>query len=529
MRKYILRPVRRATRALASTSEAYRELVAADELRYDEAQAALVEQLTKAQRRLDANPWAALPPRTAASSSASGASPASGADGADDADGADPPELVVAETHGTGIRKRGAAEAAPAASVEKPAARIPRGVYIWGDVGTGKSRCMDLFFECAGVEKKRRVHFHRFMLTVHERIRAHKVDLEAAVGDSGSERDALVAVGHAIADECNLLCFDEFQVQDIADAMIMQKLFTILWSRGTVVVATSNRPPSDLYLDGLHRQYFVPFIDTLEQFCRVHHLPIATDYRLEGVDAGAHPDAMHVAPLGTDDAAVRAIFETLDVQGSRSSLCSSSDSSSDTAAATAVTVRTRTGRAVPVHRARGDACWFTFNELCAQDTGAADFQAICAQFRTVVLSEVPYLSAADHNEARRFITLVDELYEHGVRLVLSAEAPFATLFKADASIIAPLATDAVAASQTQQHTHANTINNELASMAPPAPMANLDEDEEMPEGDPAAETTGVSLAELSSVQELEFAFRRSASRISEMTSERWWKKHDRMN
>jgi cell division protein ZapE len=497
-------------RSLVTASEAYRNLVASDELRYDEAQAQLVEQLSKTQRRVDADPWAALPsyPPPPPAGAAARAATDEGGDGAS--------ENAAAAPSSGGATKDPAAPAEATPPLPPPP-RIPRGLYIWGDVGTGKSRCMDLFFDCAAVEKKQRVHFHRFMLTVHERIAEHKATAEEG---ATSERDALTAVAHAIAAECQLLCFDEFQVQDIADAMIMQKLFTILWGRGTVVVATSNRPPSDLYLDGLHRQYFIPFIGTLEQFCKVHHLPIATDYRLEGADAATHARALRIATLDerSDCDAVAAIF------GDVSGAAAAGDASPGHGP---TVVQTRTGRAVPVPRARGDACWFTFDEICATDTGAADFQAICDRYSTVVLSGVPHLSAADHNEARRFITLIDELYEHGARLVLSAAAAPEMLFVREAEVVAPLATDAVAASLPHAHAHTWTPadvrrGDDLAS-APP-PLAMVDDDEEMPEGDPAAETTGVSLAELSSVKELDFAFRRCASRIAEMTSEGWWRR-----
>jgi cell division protein ZapE len=159
-----------------------------------------------------------------------------------------------------------------------------RGLYIYGDVGTGKTMVMDMFYDNCDIRSKKRVHFHQFMLDIHNRIHLYKKDLLQKFGrdiqlNMSSERDAITQVAESIAGECRLLCFDEFQVTDICDAMILSKLFSVLWSKGTVLIATSNRPPIDLYKDGLNRAYFVPFIKRLEQECIVKQIASVKDYR----------------------------------------------------------------------------------------------------------------------------------------------------------------------------------------------------------------------------------------------------------
>ena len=159
-----------------------------------------------------------------------------------------------------------------------------KGMYIYGHVGVGKTMAMDVFYDHCPLAAKRRVHFHKFMLEIHQRIHAYKQRLLQQYGrevhiNLSSERDAIAAVAHDIADECRLLCFDEFQVTDICDAMMLAKFFGVLWERGTVLVATSNRPPTDLYKDGLNRSYFLPFIDRLQDECVVWDMGTSEDYR----------------------------------------------------------------------------------------------------------------------------------------------------------------------------------------------------------------------------------------------------------
>jgi cell division protein ZapE len=276
-------------------------------------------------------------------------------------------------------------------------AEAPQGLYIFGAVGRGKSMLMDLFFETAPVAHKRRVHFHAFMLEVHEAL--HRLR-----SNRSEEGDALIKVAEQIAAEAWLLCFDEFQVTNIADAMLLGRLFESLFERGVVVVATSNWAPDQLYEGGLQRDRFLPFIALLSQRLDILELGGDTDYRQARL---ADIEVYHW-PLGpAADAALEAAFAAL-TEGA-------------TAAPDALTVQ---GRRIEVPRAALGTAWFAFDDLCAKPLGAADFLAIATHFHTLVLAGVPRLTPDLHNETRRFVTLVDSLYEHRVALVMSAaDAP----------------------------------------------------------------------------------------------------------
>lgn len=274
----------------------------------------------------------------------------------------------------------------------------PEGVYLWGDVGRGKSMLMDLFFETAPPPLKRRVHFHEFMAETHERIfewRKH----EKAGREKGS--DPIPPVAAAIAKDATLLCFDEFQVHDIADASILGRLFTRLFDLGVVVVATSNRAPSGLYEGGLNRHRFLPFIDLVESAMEVVALDSDTDYRLDRLKGMA----VYHTPL--DMGADKRMDESFDLL---------TDGLKPRGRTLAVK-----GRAVEVPRAVHDVARFSFADLCAKPLGAADYLKIADTFRTVFVDHIPRLSSANRNEAKRFVTLIDALYERRVRLVASAE------------------------------------------------------------------------------------------------------------
>lgn len=274
-----------------------------------------------------------------------------------------------------------------------------KGLYIYGEVGRGKSMLMDAFFAAVKEKKKRRVHFHAFMQEVHKRIFA----LREQYKKNKKEADFLPRVASAIAEEAKLLCFDEFQVKDIADAMILGRLFTLLFEAGVIVVATSNRPPEDLYKDGLKRDNFLPFIDLLKATLPIHHLGGDTDYRREKV---ASLDKTFISPLGKKaDAFMKKLFaelsngqkpepETLEVNG----------------------------RDLVIERTAGHIAWASFEELCSKPLGAADYLAIADAFDTLLLENIPALSSARRNEATRFITLIDTLYEKKVKLICTAEA-----------------------------------------------------------------------------------------------------------
>jgi cell division protein ZapE len=267
------------------------------------------------------------------------------------------------------------------------------GVYLHGGVGRGKSMLMDLFFEAAPVERKRRAHFHEFMIDAHRRI----ADARAARAD-----DPIAVAAKAIAFESWLLCFDELQVTDIGDAMILGRLFESLFGRGVVLVATSNRPPEDLYKDGLNRQLFLPFIDLLNQRMEVIELDAERDYRLSRLEAAP----TWFAPHGRD--ADRSMDEVwLRMRGG--------------APARAELIEVQ-GRALEVPRTSSGAARFTFEELCAQPLGAADFLAIARRYHTVFIDRIPKLGPKQRNEAKRFVTLIDAIYETKTKLVASADA-----------------------------------------------------------------------------------------------------------
>lgn len=279
----------------------------------------------------------------------------------------------------------------------------PEGLYIYGDVGRGKSMLMDLFFETSTVERRRRVHFHAFMLEVHQRLHALRQD-----GGARHNDELLPALARSIADEAWLLCFDEFHVVDVADAMILGRLFTALFELGVVVVATSNWPPDQLYKDGLNRGLFLPFIALLKERLDVLHLAGPTDFRLAKLKGA---DVYHW-PLGrVASAALTRAFESL-TGGSR---------------AEQVTLTVQ-GRPVFVPRAASGVAWFQFEDLCAKPLGAADYLTIATHFHTVLVDGVPMLTPERRNEAKRFMTLVDALYEHKVNLVVAAEATAERLY-----------------------------------------------------------------------------------------------------
>lgn len=274
-----------------------------------------------------------------------------------------------------------------------------RGLYVHGSVGRGKTMLMDLFFKLAPVEQKRRAHFHEFMADVHSRIHAHRQKLKA--GET-KQADPVPPVAAALREEARLLCFDEFTVTDIADAMILARLFTELFARGCILVATSNVEPGNLYRDGLNRGLFLPFVDLLKRHVEVATLDSPTDYRMEKMESLP----VYVAPLSAD------ADRLLDLAWHRVT---------HGVGEMPVSLQMK-GRQVEVPRAVGRVARFTFDDLCGKPLGASDYLAIAERFDVVFVEGVPHLGPEKRNETKRFIILIDALYDASVRLFVSAVA-----------------------------------------------------------------------------------------------------------
>jgi len=282
----------------------------------------------------------------------------------------------------------------------------PKGLYLWGGVGRGKSMLMDWFFEAAPVKAKRRVHFHAFMLGVHAKInlwrKMDKAERRASPDFvRGAGDDPIAPTAKSIAREARLLCFDEFHVTDITDAMILSRLFTALWERGVVVVATSNRPPHDLYKHGLNRNLFEPFIDMMPDHLIIHEFSGDTDHRLRQLEAAP----VYYSPLGPEaKAGIDAAWQRLIGPA--------------TPRETYLTVQ---GRPLTLKRTAAGTARTSFERLCNEALGAADYLRLAQAFQTLVLEDVPQMGPEHRNEAKRFVTLIDTLYETRTKLVMSAE------------------------------------------------------------------------------------------------------------
>jgi len=275
-----------------------------------------------------------------------------------------------------------------------------RGLYLWGDVGRGKTFMMDLFYGALPFADKRRQHFHRFMAHVHDRLKRHR-----------NVEDPLELVAEEIAADTRIICFDEFAVTDIADAMLLGGLFAGLFARGVTLAATSNIAPKQLYAGGLQRQRFLPTIALLEQHTEIVHVDGGTDYRLRALERAD----VYQTPLGdAADQRLTEFFEAIapdegDHGGSLEIL----------------------GRRIDYRRAADGVIWFDFAEICDGPRSQDDYIELSRLYQTVLISNVPRFDATLENQARRFIALVDEFYDRRVKLILSAEAPVAEIYRGE--------------------------------------------------------------------------------------------------
>ncbi len=274
----------------------------------------------------------------------------------------------------------------------------PRGAYLWGGVGRGKSMLMDFFHDTVAIRDKRRVHFHAFMQEVHSALHEAR--------KSGVD-DPLVPVAADIAGKVRLLCFDEMQISDITDAMLVGRLFTLLFEAGVFIITTSNREPSELYKNGLNRQLFLPFIDLVSKTLLMHQLVSSTDYRQNRLEG----EIRYFSPVNAQ--ARQALDELWN------------DLSGGTNTGLVLTVK---GRALDLERFQNGVARMDFWELCGKPRGAPDYLALAGAVKVLILENIPQLGRSNFNEAKRFVTLIDALYEAGVILMCSAASQPETLY-----------------------------------------------------------------------------------------------------
>ncbi|KAH9876863.1 hypothetical protein IAQ61_002224 [Plenodomus lingam] len=355
---------------------------------------------------------------------------------------------------------------------------LPKGIYMFGDVGSGKTMMMDLFYDTLppNITRKTRIHFHAFMQSVHK-------DLHKMKAQHGADIDAIPFVAAGLAARSTVLCFDEFQCTDVADAMILRRLIESLMAHGTVIVTTSNRHPDDLYKNGIQRESFIPCINLLKRRLTVLNLDSSTDYR----KIPRPPSGVYHHPL--DASATTHAERWFRFLG---------DFEHDPPHPA---VHSVWGREIVVPKASGKCCWFTFDEIIGRATGAADYLELTRTYEAFIVTEVPGMNFRTRDLARRFITFVDALYEARAKLVLTTAVPLPSLFMDSTEL-----SDAISSAQTANPND----NTEPVSDV----MRNLMDD------------LGMNMAMLKnssifSGDEERFAFARALSRLAEMGSQEW--------
>ncbi|CAB9522578.1 AFG1-like ATPase [Seminavis robusta] len=412
----------------------------------------------------------------------------------------------------------------------------PKGVYIHGSVGVGKSFLMDLLASellrdnhekrtCCQRRKIRRSHFHEFMLDVHDRIHKHK--------QIRPKEDPLPSVALSLAKEARILCLDEFQVTDIADAMILQRLFGMLWMEsnnwnfferrdiGMVVVATSNRAPEALYEGGLNRALFLPFIETLKRHMDVVEMHGSNDYRRDNNNHQSNDTQQSFFWPATSSETRQALQDVFAAAAdSHDGIVRVHDED--------ITLPVRMGRHVRVPKSNNACAWFDFEDLCGAPLGAADYLAICERFPVLIVDHVPQLNASRFNEARRFVTLVDAIYESRTRLILAAQVPLEDLLlHFDATVESNDGDEEIAvagvgqnATSTVEEEQIMFVKGQGGSSSSASTTYLRSKEGEMVEWS-ATGRIGVSLAQLSAVRDVSFSFLRAESRLVEMNNGRW--------